>query len=162
MPMLAKLLAAHHGFDCTVLFGVNDTGVSDIWGPSDVYRTYKQGEQLPEGCTALVLGQPLIGREPGGPDNPEKEALPIAWIKHWQTSDGKTSRVFHSTMGSGRDFENAGLRRLVCNAAYWCVGLESKISATSRVEYLGEYKPWGSGFDYETLGVIPQLTRAYQ
>ncbi len=132
-------------------------GVSDIWGPSDVYRTYKQGGQLPEGCTALVLGQPLLGRQQGGSDNPEKETLPVAWIKNWQTSDGKTSRVFHSTMGSGRDFENAGLRRLIVNASYWCLGLESEISDTSSVEYVDPYAPLASGFDYKKLGVIPQM-----
>ena len=37
-------------------------GVTDIWGPSDVYRTYKEGTGLPDGCTALVMGQPLTGR----------------------------------------------------------------------------------------------------
>ena len=26
MPMLAKILSKHHGFDCTVLFAVNDKG----------------------------------------------------------------------------------------------------------------------------------------
>jgi hypothetical protein len=29
MPMLAKILATHHGFDCTVLFGVNGRGEVD-------------------------------------------------------------------------------------------------------------------------------------
>ena len=29
MPMLAKILATHHGFDCTVLFCVNDEGLVD-------------------------------------------------------------------------------------------------------------------------------------
>ena len=29
MPMLAKVLSTHHGFDCTVLFGVNDKGAVD-------------------------------------------------------------------------------------------------------------------------------------
>ena len=29
MPMLAKILSKHHGFDCTVLFGVNDEGEVD-------------------------------------------------------------------------------------------------------------------------------------
>ncbi|MFM8397199.1 MAG: hypothetical protein ACKOAH_05155, partial [Pirellula sp.] len=29
MPMLAKILSQHHGFDCTVLFGVNDRGEVD-------------------------------------------------------------------------------------------------------------------------------------
>ncbi len=137
-------------------------GVNDIWGPSDVYRTYKEGGRLPEGCTALVYGQPLLGREHGDKSNPKKEPLPIAWIKTWQTSGGNTSRVFQSTMASARDFESAGLRRLVVNASYWCMGLEDEISATSCVDYVGEYKPLASGFDYEKLGVIPKMPKAYE
>jgi hypothetical protein len=127
-----------------------------------VYRTYKEGGRLPEGCTALVYGQPLLGREHGGESNPNKEPLPIAWIKNWQTSGGQTSRVFQSTMGSGKDFESAGLRRLIVNASYWCLGLEDEISATSSVDYVGQYKPLASGFDYEKLGVIPKMPEAYE
>ncbi|MBI1373163.1 MAG: hypothetical protein GC159_10570 [Phycisphaera sp.] len=138
------------------------TGVSDIWGPSDVYRTFKEGGSLPEGCTALVYGQPLIGREHGGKDNPEKEPLPVVWIKDWKTSTGKTARVFHSTMGSARDFESAGLRRLVINAVYWGLGMEDRISAASSVDYVGEYRPLFSGFNYAELGVVPQPPAAYR
>ncbi|MEC7499961.1 MAG: hypothetical protein VYE67_16700, partial [Planctomycetota bacterium] len=29
MPMLARVLASHHGFDCTVLFSVNEKGEVD-------------------------------------------------------------------------------------------------------------------------------------
>ena len=29
MPMMAKVLSTHHGFDCTVLFAVNDKGEVD-------------------------------------------------------------------------------------------------------------------------------------
>lgn len=39
------------------------TGVSDIWGMSDVYRTFPKGRSLPADCTALVWGQPLLGRK---------------------------------------------------------------------------------------------------
>jgi hypothetical protein len=91
--------------------------VSDIWGKSDVYRTYKEGGSLPEGCTALVRGQPLLGRKHDDAPNPKLEPLPVAWFKYWQTSEGKKARVFQSTMGSGHDLESAGLRRLVINAA---------------------------------------------
>jgi hypothetical protein len=137
-------------------------GVKDIWGPSDVYRTYKEGGHLPDGCTALVYGQPLIGREQGGQSNPKKEPLPIVWIKNWQTSDGQNARVFHSTMASGKDLESAGLRRLVVNASYWCIGLEGKISDTSSVEYVDEYMPLASGFNYEKLGVVPKMPKEYE
>lgn len=137
-------------------------GVEDIWGPSDVYRTYKEGESLPAGCTALVYGQPLIGREHGGESNPEKEPLPVAWFKQWQTSAGKSARVFQSTMGSGKDFESAGLRRLVINAAYWSLGLEDEIDAKRSVDYVGPYKPLASGFNYEELGVVPKMPADYK
>ena len=137
-------------------------GVEDIWGPSDVYRTFKKGEGLPADCTALVFGQPLIGREHGGKTNPEKEPLPVAWFKNWRTSDGQTSRVFQSTMGSGKDLESAGLRRLVINAAYWCMGMEDSISATRSVEYVRPFKPLTSGFNYEKLGVIPRMPAEYR
>jgi hypothetical protein len=132
------------------------TGVKDIWGLTDVYRTYKEGEGLPEGCTALVMGQPLIGREQGGADNPEKEPLPVVWIKDWKTSGGNAARVLHCTMGSGKDFENPGLRRLIVNGSYWGLGMEDKISAEGSVEYVAEYKPLSSGFHYEKLGVVPR------
>jgi len=138
------------------------TGVKDIWGLTDVYRTYPEGGSLPEGCTALVMGQPLIGREQGGKDNPEKEPLPVVWIKNWKTSEGKAARVLHCTMGSGKDFENPGLRRLVVNAAYWGMGMEEKISAESSVEYISEYKPLSSGFNYEKLGVFLRPPTAYR
>jgi Trehalose utilisation len=121
------------------------TGVKDIWGLTDVYRTFKEGTGLPEGCTALVYGQPLIGREQGGADNPEKEPLPVVWVKGWKTRGGKTARVVHSTMGSAKDLENPGLRRLVVNAAYWGMGMEDKISADRSVDYAGAYKPLSSG-----------------
>lgn len=137
-------------------------GVSDIWGNSDVYRTYKEGTSLPENCTALVWGQPLMGRKPDDPPNPKLEPLPVAWFKYWQTSDGRKTRVFHTTMGSGNDFENPGLRRLVINAAYWCMGMESAISPTSSVDVVGTYKPLESGFNYEKLGVVPKPVSAYK
>lgn len=137
-------------------------GVEDLWGPSDVYRTFKEGEGLPEGCTALVMGQPLIGREQGGADNPEKEPLPVVWFKNWETSEGKTARVLQSTMGSARDLESPGLRRLIVNAAYWGLEMEDQISAESSVEYTSAYKPLSGGFNYEGLGVVPQVPAAYR
>lgn len=138
------------------------TGVSDIWGDSDVYRTYKEGTSLPEGCTALVWGQPLMGRKHDDPPNTKLEPLPVAWFKNWQTSEGKSARVFHSTMGSGTDLQSAGLRRLIINAVYWGMGLESSIQATSKVDIVGDYKPLESGFNYEKLGVAPKPVSAYK
>ncbi len=137
-------------------------GVSDIWGDSDVYRTYKKGSSLPEGCTALVWGQPLMGRKQRDAPNPELEPLPVAWFKYWETSVGKKARVFHSTMGSGSDLQNAGLRRLIINAAYWCMGMEATINPARSVDIVGAYAPLESGFDYKRIGVKPRPVQAYK
>ncbi|HBE97663.1 MAG TPA: hypothetical protein DDW68_10885, partial [Verrucomicrobiales bacterium] len=138
------------------------TGVTDIWGPSDVYRTYKEGTGLPEDCTALVWGQPLMGRSYEDKPNTKKEPLPVAWFKNWKTNTGKNARVFHTTMGSGKDLESAGLRRLVINATYWGLRMEKQITPDRSVEFVGEYKPLASGFNYEKLGVAPKLPAAYK
>lgn len=137
-------------------------GVKDIWGTSDVYRTFKEGEGLPEGCTALVMGQPLIGREPGGEDNPNKKPLPVVWFKHWETTGGESARVLQSTMGSAKDLRNPGLRLLIVNAAYWALQMEDQIRADRSVDYVGEYQPLDSGFNYEKLGVVPRPVSDYR
>lgn len=138
------------------------TGVTDIWGDSDVYRTYKEGTNLPAECTALVWGQPLMGRKPDDLPNDKLEPLPVAWVKPWQTSDGKTARVFHCTMGSGIDLKSPGLRRLVINSTYWCIGMEESISATRSVEIVGSYEPLESGFNYDEIGVKPRPISFYR
>ena len=73
-----------------------------------------------------------------------------------------TARVFHTTMGSAEDYQNAGLRRLTVNAAYWCLGLEDKIDPKSNVDIVGEYKPLASGFNYEKLKVVPRKPSFYK
>lgn len=137
-------------------------GVTDVWGPSDVYRTYPEGGSLPADCTALLYGQPLLGREPDDAPNPEKEPLPVAWTKTWTGSTGVPARVFHCTMGSGKDFLSEGLRRLTVNAAYWCLGLDDRITATRSVDFVGDYAPLDTGFDYQELGVAPKPVSAYR
>lgn len=138
------------------------TGVTNIWGPSDVYRTYANDATLPADCQALVYGQPLMGRQVDDLVNTKKEPLPIAWTKTWTGTTGKTARVFHVTMGSGKDYESPGLRRLTINAAYWCLGMEKSIPSTSNVDLVGDYKPLASGFNYEKLGVIPRKPADFQ
>ena len=138
------------------------TGVEDIFGPSDVYRTYPKGKGLPEGCTPLVMGQVLVGLQPDDPPNKDKIQLPIAWTKTWTGSTGKTGRVFHVTMGSARDYQSTGLRRMTINAAYWCAGLEDQIDADSSIAYVGTYEPLESGFNYKKLKVGPRPMSDYR
>lgn len=138
------------------------TAVGEIWGTTDVYRTYPEGGSLPKGCTALVMGQPLIGRKRGGKDNPNKIPLPVVWTKVWKTSKGMNARVLHSTMGGASDLKCAALRRLVVNGVYWGMNIAKEISAKSSVEIVGDYKPKKSGFAYEKLGIVPKPASAYR
>jgi hypothetical protein len=66
--------------------------------------------------------------------------MPIAWVKSYTPVEGKKARVFTSTMCSSQDLQSAGLRRLLVNASYWCLGMEEKIPEKSKVDIVGEFK----------------------
>ena len=136
-------------------------GVKDIWGTSDVYRCHSEKFPFGEDCTALVMGQPLVNLTPGAEPNKSKEPLPISWTKSWVGNKGLTSRIFNLTMGSAKDFENEGVRRLTINAVYWGMGLENSIVADRSVEIVGDYVPLKSGFNYEKFGVKPRKPTYY-
>ena len=137
-------------------------GVSDIWGTSDVYRTFKEGGHLPEGCLPLVNGQPLMGRNHDDAINPDLIPLPVAWVKTWTGNTGHNARVFNLTMGSAQDFKSEGVRRLTVNAAYWCQQMEASIAPQSRMDIVGEYNPPDSGFAYKQLGIVPRKPSFYK
>ena len=67
--------------------------------------------------------------------------MPVAWTRTYRTESGRSGRVFTTTMGASVDLVSEGLRRLLVNAAYWCVGLEADIPRRAKVETAGEFKP---------------------
>jgi hypothetical protein len=118
-------------------------GVSDIWGPTDVYTV----SHLPKDAQVLVRGQVLSGMKPEdapvtGPKN--EPLMPLVWIRQYQGE--KVCKVLTTTMGAAVDLENEGLRRLLVNGCYWAVGLEQAIPEKANVDYVGEYKPLWFGF----------------
>jgi hypothetical protein len=44
-------------------------------------------------------------------------------------------------MGHSFDFKSEGFRRLLVNACYWAMGMEEKIPAKSKVDFVGRYNP---------------------
>lgn len=75
-PLLAKVLAKHHGFRCTVLFGVDDQGVITPGGPevpgmealanADMLFFFTRFMNLPDGQAELLVdyferGGPVVG-----------------------------------------------------------------------------------------------------
>ncbi len=126
-------------------------GIDRIWGLSHAYKvTTLEGDSRP-----LVLGQPLKGLKPDDEPDPDKPPVPVAWVKTFTGSQGKTARVFTTTMGYGDDFKEEGIRRMFVNACYWCVGLEDKVPAKSDVRLVGVYEPKKSNFDGYRRGVRP-------
>lgn len=129
-------------------------GVDDIFGTTDVYTA-----NPPPDARILVRGQVLSGMRPTDPPVAGKKnepMQPIVWIREPTNEQGKTNRVFTTTMGAATDLESEGVRRLIVNAAFWGVGLADKISAKTDVTLVGDYHPTMYGFDGALKGVKPE------
>lgn len=126
-------------------------GVSDIWGPTDVYGT----RELEGEVDVLVWGQSTNGMTPDAPVNWSKSIMPVAWTKEYTSEEGNTGRVFTTTMGASVDFESEDLRRLLVNACYWALGLEDEVAESSNVDIVGEYNPTMFGFGNFREGLKP-------
>lgn len=127
-------------------------GVTDVFGTSDVYGV----RNLPSDAKVLLHGATLTGMESNDPVNLNKALMPLAWVREYPWSTGKTSRIFTSTMGASVDLLSEDLRRTVVNAAFWCLGLEGKIPNKTNVDIVGDYKPTFYGFKTFTKGVKPE------
>jgi hypothetical protein len=130
-------------------------GCEDIWGPTDVYTVR---DPLPGNSRPLILGQVLEGMRPT--DRPVKgrknePMMVAAWTRTYRGAKGQEGRVFTTTMGAATDLQSEGLRRLLVNATYWCVGLEAQIPARANVDLVGTYDPLPFGFHKFRRGVRP-------
>ena len=120
-------------------------GIDDVWGPTDVYGIKRLGES----AKILMHGQILKGMKPGDEaveGNRNDPMMPLVWTKNYKTQSGKESKVFCTTMGAATDFESEDLRRLLVNASYWAVGLETEIKPDLNIEYVDSYSPTNFGF----------------
>jgi type 1 glutamine amidotransferase len=137
--------------DHPILTGIED---GDIWGPTDVYGVRLP---LPGDSQPLVMGQVVAGMQMNDPAVTGKKndpMMPVAWTKTFETN-GKKARVFTTTMGASQDLTAVGTRRMLVNAAFWCLGMEDQITPTLNVELVGEYAPTPFGFNKFTKGKMP-------
>ena len=115
-------------------------GWAPIWGPTDVYAV----RELPADATVLVHGLVVDGMSRDDPvlAGPKNDPpMPLIWCRDYPFTPQVRARSVCSTIGSARDFESEGLRRVLVNACYWALGLEEAIPAASDVAYVGEYRP---------------------
>jgi hypothetical protein len=130
-------------------------GVTDIWGPTDVYTVTR----LPKDAQVLVWGQVLAGMGRSDPPlaGPKNDPMmPLVWLRNTNGKQGRASKIVTTTMGAAVDLENEGLRRLLVNACYWALGLGDRIPVRSNVEYVGEYQPTWFGFGKFRKGIKPE------
>jgi type 1 glutamine amidotransferase len=73
-------------------------------------------EPLVSDCTPLLLGKAINS---GQTENQDEFPLtqPVAWTKTY-----KDARVFFTTLGHPKDFEEYSVRRLLMNGIYWALG----------------------------------------
>src|SRR5262249_44339218 len=110
-------------------------GVTDVWGPSDVYGII----HLKPEDTILLRGQVLSGMTPGDPPNGGKALMPLVWTRAYTWENGATCRTLTSTIGAAIDLKSEDLRRLFVNACYWLTGLD--VPKRANVDYVGPYDP---------------------
>ncbi|HLN02637.1 MAG TPA: ThuA domain-containing protein [Bryobacteraceae bacterium] len=125
----------------------------DIWVPTDVYKVRLP---LPGDSQPLILGQVLQGMQPSDPPAAGAKndpMMPVAWTKTYSSKSG--ARVFTTTMGAAEDLENESLRRLIVNACFWAMGLESQIPPRTNVDLVGDYKPLPFRFGGFARGLQP-------
>ena len=151
----------HHAVESTLAIADPDnqshpilTGVDEIWGPTDVYAI----THLPESANVLLKGQVLKGMNPEDPPlegAKNDPMMPVAWTMIQESAEGSQRRVFCTTMGAATDFVDEDLRRLIVNACFWALQMESQIPAKANVEFVSEFKPTDFGFHGFKKGVKP-------
>lgn len=125
-------------------------GVGDIHVQSGGYYA----DPMPD-SVVLATGQVLAGMAADSAPVPDKEVLPVAWTRAYESGDGTSARVFTTTHGASEDFLNEGFRRMMINAVLWAVGLEGSIQPDSDVSFVGPYNPVAFDFDGYRRGVKP-------
>lgn len=140
-------------------------GEKSVWDTTDVYTVRLP---QPQGCTPVLLGQVLASMSPdAGPapatsDPKTKKTIdlndpmmPLAWTREWKAPNGKSARVFATTLGASQGFAQEGTRRLLVNACLWALAMEDAITPTLDVAIAGTYAPTPFGFGKHTKGVKP-------
>lgn len=163
----------HHGH-----FGDNETPLTSVYLKGETNTPILNGVQpfqayswlyhvdggkwkLNGDCKTFLEGKALkSSHEKAGKLDEYPLTNPVAWTKSYATKNGKSARVFFTTLGHPYDFREVSMRKLALNGIYWALGMENKIPKTGvNADIVGEYKPNESGFGEKfKKGVKPYKT----
>ncbi len=124
-------------------------GVKDVWVQAGCYVGKPADGEM------LTKAQPLNGMTPNSPADATKTAQASEWTRSYQGVDGKKGRVFTSLYGASEDILNEGYRRMLVNACFWALSLESEIKPDLEVGLVGPYQPNTFNFNGYAVGVKP-------
>ena len=117
-------------------------GVGQIFCKSDLYEAAPLAPS-----TILLEGNNTATLERDSPDTKDAKGAKrqaCAWVREYKHSNGKTNKIFTTTMGSADDLTDENLRRLVINSVYYNLGLE--VPAKADATPVGAYQPTMFGF----------------
>lgn len=117
-------------------------GVTDVFGPSDVYGI----RRLTEKDTILMRGAVTQSLAPNSSfvDSKNDPMQPLAWIHPYTAPNGKKGTTFCTTMGASVDLVSEDLRRMLVNSVYFLTGL--KVPENADVHYVDPFYPSFYGF----------------
>jgi len=110
-------------------------GVTDVFGPSDVYGV----KRLTEKDTILLRGAVTENLEPSSSfvDSKNDPMQPLAWLHPYEAPNGKKGTTFCTTMGASVDLVSEDLRRMLVNSVYFLTGL--KVPENADVSYVDPF-----------------------
>ncbi len=131
-------------------------GVKDVWVQAGGYVGKPVDGEI------LTMAQPLNGMTPESPADATKPPQPSEWTRTYKTPSGKTARVFTSLYGTSEDITNEGYRRLLVNACFWALSLETAIKPDLNIAFVGPFKPNtfnGGGY---ARGIKPEMYAGFE
>lgn len=131
-------------------------GVKDVWVQAGAYVGKPTNGEI------LTMAQPLNGMTPDSPVDATKPPQPSEWTRVYKTASGKEGRVFTTLYGTPEDLTNEGYRRMLVNACFWALGMESAIQPDSDVAFVGPFQPNTFGDAAYAKGVKPAMYAGFE
>ncbi len=147
----------HHGhfddgkFPLTDVYTVNAnhiilTGVKPFKAYSWLYHVDGGEWKLSGDSKPFLMGKSLkSGHEQSGNLSKFPLTNPVAWTKTYKGNNGKSARVFFTTLGHPYDFKDENMRRLTINGILWALAKEGSIKPMLNVSPVNTYQPNNSG-----------------